>query len=321
MNPIDAFRPEELKWEVCSCAYCGHEQTEPVFEGPDRLEMLPGRFTVVRCLQCSLLRQNPRLKWESLSHYYRDNYVSHPLLVRDIPSLWKRIDKRYGPWKRLRAVERYQKEGHLLEVGCGTGNFLEEALRSGKWQVTGIEPNPRAARYVQEKLQAPIYNDLFQETSLPDETFDVVVMWNVLEHMQDPIQAIKAARSLLKENQWLVFSIPNLNSLEARVFGRYWVGWDLPRHLYFFPQALLKTILNEMGFRWVDAYCLSTSYSMLGHSIDFWSQSWEAKSPGLRKTIISAYKSLSGRLATTPPLWLLDRLRLSSIITIFAQKV
>jgi SAM-dependent methyltransferase len=325
-RPVNSLKMEasildkDLLWETSSCDGCGQLEAEPVFEGPDRLERLPGLFKVVRCLNCGLLRQNPRLKWKSLSQYYRRDYISHPRLVQDQASGWKRLDKRYGPWKRLRAVEQFQKGGSLLEVGCGTGNFLEEALRSGRWQVTGIEPGPQAARYVQEKLQVRVYNNLFHEVSLPENTFEVVAMWNVLEHMPEPVQAVQSAYKLLKKNGWLVLSIPNLESLEARLFGRYWVGWDLPRHLYFFPQLRLKSILRDSGFRWVDSRCLSTSYAMFGHSFEFWSQSWEGKRPWLRKAILSLYYSLPGRMGAAAPFWLLDRLRLSTILTVFAQK-
>jgi SAM-dependent methyltransferase len=320
MNIETQLPEEELIWETSSCDSCGQSEIELVFEGPDRLESLQGLFKVVRCENCGLLRQNPRLKWESLSKYYPKDYLSHPKLVRDQTSPWKRLDKRYGPWKRLRAIERFQKGGRLLEVGCGTGSFLEEALRSGKWQVVGIEPSPHAARYAQEKLRVPIYKNLFEEVLLAENSFDVVVMWNVLEHLPQPVKAIQLTFKLLKRNGWFIFSIPNLESLDAWLFKKYWGGWDLPRHLYFFPKNYLKTTLTETGFRWVDSRCLSTSYAMFGHSLEFWSQNFEDKMPWLRSAILTFYYSLPGRLGFAAPLWLLDRLRLGTLLTIITQK-
>ncbi len=314
------IRVEELSWEECACDWCGSADSQPVFAGPDRLEGLPGRFYMARCKQCGVYRQNPRLTWDSLEQYYPEDYTSHPRLVQEEPTRLRRLDKRYGPWKRLRAVERYQPGGSLLEVGCGTGLFLEEALRSGRWQVTGIEPSQRAAEYASQKLGVTVHPGRFSEVQLPAATYDVVALWNVVEHLEHPVQDLRYAWSLLKPGGWLIFSVPNLESLERRIFGDYWVGWDLPRHLYLFPQKTLEEILVSLGFRVAGKRCISTSYSVLGHSLDFWSQSWAERRPSLRRLLLGAYRSLPGRLAMIPPLWVLDRLNLSTILTIFAQK-
>jgi len=309
-----------LTWEDCACDWCGSTQSEPVFSGPDRLEGLPGIFHMAHCPQCGVYRQNPRLVWESLQDYNPEDYASHPRLVQDEPTWLRRLDKRYGPWKRLRAVERFQPGGSLLEVGCGTGLFLEEALRSGRWQVTGIEPGSRAAEYARQRLGVDIHHGRFSDIQLPEASFDVVVLWNVVEHLDQPVGDLKYAHRLLKDGGWLVFSVPNLESLERRVFKDYWVGWDLPRHLYLFSQPTLKEILEKIGFRLIARRCISTSYSVLGHSLDFWSQTWAERHPNLRGALLGAYRSLPGRLLMVPPLWLLDRLNLSTILTLFAQK-
>jgi SAM-dependent methyltransferase len=309
-----------IVWEQCACDWCGTAHSEPVFAGPDRLEGLPGTFFMARCPQCGVYRQNPRPAWESLQHYYPEDYASHPRLVQDEPTRLRQLDKRYGPWKRLRAVERYQPGGALLEVGCGTGLFLEEALLSGRWQVTGIEPGQRAAGYVRDRLGVTVHQGRFSEIELPEASFEAIVMWNVVEHLDSPVADLRYAQRLLKDGGWLIFSIPNLESLERQVFGDFWVGWDLPRHLYLFPQEVLGEILDEIGFRLVDRRCLSTSYSVLGHSLDFWSQSWASQHPNLRRMLLGSYRSMLGRLLMVPPLWLLDRLNLSTILTLFAQK-
>jgi SAM-dependent methyltransferase len=314
------IQAENLSWEDCACDWCGSTDSETVFKGPDRLEGLPGIFTMARCVKCGVYRQNPRLAWDSLAAYYPEDYASHPRLVQDEPTPVRRLDKRYGPWKRLRAVERYQPGGSLLEVGCGTGLFLEEALRSGRWQVTGVEPSRRAAEYAQNRLGVTVHAGRFNEVLLSQESFDAVVLWNVVEHLDQPVADLRYAQRLLKPGGWLVFSVPNLESLERRVFGDYWVGWDLPRHLYLFSQDRLEEILNSLGLRVAGKRCISTSYSVLGHSLDFWSQTWAERHPSLRRFLLGAYHSTIGRLAMAPPLWVLDRLNRSTILTFFAQK-
>lgn len=310
----------DLEWETTECNWCGSSDGDELFTGPDRSEHLPGLFRLVRCKNCGLIRQNPRLAWNSLRHYYVEGYSSHPSLVRDEKHFLRRLDRRYGPWKRLRAVEKYKSGGRLLDVGCGTGTFLEEAIRSGHWDVAGIDSSDRAARIAREQLGVDVRTARFEGDLFPRNSFDVVAMWNVLEHLDKPVDSLRLASSLLKSDGLLVLSIPNLESLDARIFGRYWLGWELPRHLFLFPRPLLHKILDETGFQVLGERCLSTNYSIVGDSLEFWSQSWENSHPILRKRLLQFYRSLMVRIAMVPPMWLQGRLNLATIITIFAKK-
>lgn len=275
---------------------------------------------MAHCPTCGAYRQNPRPTWQSLQQFYPESYASHPPLVQDEPTWLRRLDKRYGPWKRLRAVERHIRQGRLLEVGCGTGLFLEEAQRSGRWRLQGIEPSQHAAKYVQDRLGIPVFAGLFEEADLPDESQDAVIMWNVLEHLAAPMQAIQRTWQILRPGGWFVFSVPNLEGWEARIFGDNWVGWDLPRHLYILPGAVLERALVQTGFRLVARRCISTTYALLGHNLDFWSQTWADGYAGMRRLMLRLYHTPLARLALAPGLALSDRLKRSTIITLFAQK-
>ena len=125
-------QPRDFEWEHSSCSWCEENQTEPLFKGPDRLLRLPGSFQVVRCSKCGLMRQNPRLKWDSLQHYYPDSYPSYVKRSGEKTSRISRSFNQYGMWKRLRAIERYQSSGLVLDVGCGTGNFLDQVRQSSE---------------------------------------------------------------------------------------------------------------------------------------------------------------------------------------------
>ncbi len=317
------LNPDAFPWEETPCDWCGSNETSLVFEGPDRLEHLPGKFRLVRCEGCGLYRQNPRLTWEGLKLYYPDDYASHGKLVQQEHGIFRRLDKRYGPWKRLHAVERFQPGGRMLEVGSGTGLFLEEALRSGRWEVVGVEPSEHAASYTRQHLGVEVVQDLFSDADFQpdcDASFDVIAFWNVFEHLYHPMADLRKAYRLLRPGGWLVIGLPNVEGWEQRIFGKYWVGWDQPRHLYLFPQLSLRAILEKEGFRYETARCLSTSYSVLYYSLDFWSQSWEKDHPRLRKVLLGIYRTLIVRAMLIPPLWLLDHLNLGTVITLFAQK-
>lgn len=311
---------ESLIWEDLACEWCHSTEYEIIVEGPDLQTGFPGTFQMVRCLQCGLYRQAPRLTWKSLEQYYDVTYHSYDTFEVEKLNWFKRIDKRYGPWKRLKAIEKYKSGGNLLEVGCGTGAFLEEALRSGRWNVTGVEPVKHAADFTRNKLDIPVYTELFGDANLPNESFDAVVLWNVLEHLDHPIDNLKKAWDVLKPGGVLVCSVPNLDSLEAEIFGRFWVGWELPRHLFVFPLHTLKTIYQGLGFNWLGTRCISTTYGTLGTTISFWTGSWKSKHPWIAKAFLALYWSPVIRLLLVIPLWVLDRFEKSTIITVFAQK-
>ena len=308
-----------LSFEETTCDWCGNREGEVLFEGPDLLLGLPGKFRMVRCSKCGLYRQDPRLTWESLETYYPQDYSAYETIIATEKSLVKRLNRRYGMWKRLRTLERFRSGGRLLDVGCGTGVFLGEAQHSGHWELMGVEPSPQAAAYAQETLGIPVLAQRFNEADLPAGYFDVITMWNVLEHLGSPIGDLCRAYQLIRPGGWLVLTIPNVDSIGAKLFGRYWMGWDLPRHLYLFPQKQLRRILGEIGFDWVDAHCIAGSHSWLGLSIEFLLRAKNIHNSATR-FLLHLYRSLPARVAFSPLFFLADQFRQCSLITVFAQK-
>jgi 2-polyprenyl-3-methyl-5-hydroxy-6-metoxy-1,4-benzoquinol methylase len=291
----------QLVWEESICDWCGTPGGEELFSGPDLLMDFPGRFRLVRCAKCGLIRQNPWLTWESLKDYYPEDYSAYEPVIDQERSGMKRADRRYGMWKRLRSIERFQPGGKLLDVGCGTGVFLAEAQRTGHWGLMGVEPS-QAAEYVRKTLNIPIHNQRFAEADLPEGSFDVITMWNVLEHLDHPVEDLRLAVRLLRPGGLLVFSVPNIESLEARLFGPYWLGWDLPRHLYLFPQKRLRTIQEAIGLQQVGTQCIAGSHAALELSLRFWLKAREHYGP-TAQALLRAYLSLPARLATFYALW------------------
>jgi 2-polyprenyl-3-methyl-5-hydroxy-6-metoxy-1,4-benzoquinol methylase len=318
MNPFESgYSP--LVWEEVECAWCGSTLYDICFEGPDRLERLPGKFRLVRCSQCGLYRQNPRLVWSSLQKYYPEEYKAYAYRDEKTRS-WRQYIENYGNNKRCKAIHRYINGGSILEVGCGTGGFIQELIRSGNWVVSGIEPNQKAAEFTQKKTDATIYPCRFSDVEFEPGSFDAIVLWTVLEHLDQPIKDLQYAYRLLRKNGWLFFSIPNVESLNLKIFKKYWSGWDIPRHLHIFPRSTLHEILHQIGFSIVDERCISTSYQALGHNLEFWSQEWEGKYPRLKKICKAVYYSWLTRMILLMPLAILDRLNLTDTITYFVQK-
>lgn len=308
-----------LFWIDSPCNGCGATDNQLLFEGHDLLMDLPGQFRVVECSQCGLIRQNPHLSWESLKNYYPEDYVPYTKLIEKESSTVRRLDRRYGMWKRLRIIERFQPGGRMLDVGCGTGVFLGEVQRSGHWELMGVEPSPQAAAYARETLGLPILAQRFEETELPAGHFDVLTMWNVLEHLDSPIEDLRHAYRILCPGGWLVLAIPNVDGIGAKLFKSYWMGWDQPRHLYLFPQIQLRRILEQIGFEWIDTRCIAGGHSSLELSFEFLLRAKNIQN-GATRLLLRLYRSLPARIAFSPLFFITDHFRQCSLITVFAQK-
>jgi 2-polyprenyl-3-methyl-5-hydroxy-6-metoxy-1,4-benzoquinol methylase len=309
-----------LSWVESPCNGCGSaESGQLLFEGTDLMMGLPGRFRLVQCPQCGLIRQNPRLSWESLKEYYPGDYNPYKQVIKTEHSMLRRLDRRYGMWKRLRSIERFQPGGRLLDVGCGTGVFLGEAQLYGRWELFGVEPSPQAAEYAKKTLGIPIVAQRFIDVGLPDRSFDVLTMWNVLEHLDEPVEDLRHAFQMLSPGGLLVLAIPNVDGLGVKLFGPYWMGWDLPRHLYMFPKKQLRKTMEEIGFTWLDTRCIAGGHSSLALSFEFLFTAKQIRK-GVLPFLLKLYRSLPARIAFSPLFFLADQFRQCSLITVFAQK-
>ncbi len=311
----------DIEREEAACDFCGSNRRELLFQGPDRLLGLPGTFRFVRCQDCGLLYQSPRLPWGQLAAYYEGDYASHGPVVQDEVNPLLRMIKRLGPLKQRHYVERFQKQGMLLDVGCGSGVFLAEMQVTGQWQLEGLEPTPVAAEYVRRRLGIAVTEEIFEEAHFAPGSQDVITMWHVLEHFGSPSQAINQAWKLLKPGGYLIFAIPSYESLGRRLFGRFWVGWDLPRHLFTFPRRVLMRQLGAHGFRVIDIRCFLISYAALGHSLTFWTQCWPQTLRPLGRLVVRAYYTPVTRLLLYPLQRVVEYLGLSSVTSWAVQKV
>jgi len=306
----------EKKFENAPCDLCKSSEYTFVFSGPDRLTNLGGQFHVVKCEECGLLRQNPRLGWESLSQYYQEDYISYSLGSEKENYITKSI-KRYGVWKKVRLIKKYKKYGKLLDIGCGSGQFLEEAKRTTDWSLSAIEPNQNAAQYVVDKLSIKVQVSRFEDIRNYPQRFDIVTMWDVFEHFYYPVESVKKINDLLNPGGILVFSIPNLAGWDVKMFKENWIGYDLPRHLYFFDKKNIQRILQESGFQILETRIVSGSFNSIKNDIMF---SLNAKSNSFYKFSLHLYNNLISRVFLFLPLFIIDKLKINPVITYVVKK-
>ncbi len=243
-----------------SCNLCGASDGKLFYEGEDaRYADTPRvRFRLVRCRSCGLIYLKPRPTQDSLPSYYPDDFAPYrqdtkeqPVggsgLVRLSHVLWNKID-RLKDAQRVRLIEQLHPEpGRVLDVGCATGRFLWQMQCRG-WGVAGVEMNAAAAQQASQALRAHIQPGTLNSARFVDANFDVVTMFHVLEHLPDPLWALRRIDSLLRPGGFVVILVPNAKALEFSLLrGLDRNPVDIPRHLYHFSPTTLAELLRKAG--------------------------------------------------------------------------
>ena len=146
-----------------------------------------------------------------------------------------------GRWDgRKELISRYKTGGTLLDLGCSSGSFLE-SMKGPRWEIFGIEMSADAARKAQARSGGQICVGDILEADFAPESFDVITCFDVLEHVYEPRSVLAKVQEWLKPDGVFYLLVPNVDSAAVRVFGSYWYGLELPRHLtHFSPESLRK---------------------------------------------------------------------------------
>ncbi len=235
-----------VEWEDCACPLCDGVKSSPLVEAPDRLAGDKGLwFAVVQCADCGLCFTNPRPSARTLPQFYPADYAPHQKHATPT-SWWRRLLPRV--WRNDRKVLPLEGQGRLLDFGCGGGSYLSRMQRQG-WNVTGVDIAPTALACVPEQPRLRALAGTLPHADLRSESFDVITMWQSLEHVHAPLAVLREAHRLLAPDGKLVVAVPNIDSLPFRWFGQAWYGLDLPRHLTHFAPWTLRLMLHRAGFR------------------------------------------------------------------------
>lgn len=308
----------ELEREEIPCNNCGGDDVVLLLEGRDRLQGKGGTFSLVRCGRCGLIYLNPRPTQEEMSRYYPKEYDRYRPAIEDEPSGLKRWLLRYGIQKRCRAITARKKGGRLLDVGCATGIFLAEMRRHGQWELHGVETTREAVAYARTRFGLDIFIGELEEAGYPDRYFDVITLWDVLEHLPDPRFTLLEIRRIMKPDGILLLQVPDVNSLEARLFGRFWIGLDIPRHLYLFSKQTLKPLLQQAGFEAREIEYFSGGYHTFILSSRFFLEE-KMKMGWIREAVTHVLDSFAVRLFLFPYFSLVRRLRKGPVMLVVAE--
>lgn len=208
-------------------------------------------FEVLACTGCGLRYLDPQPTAEQLDALYGQSYFTHThpgepgydRYIEEFEGIRRTFDDRL---KMLPAPT--PSASRLLDVGAAVGLFVECARAAG-WQADGVEPNSWAAGYARDVLHQPVQTATLEAADIPQESCDVVTLWEVIEHLPEPRGTLSAIRRVLKPGGLLALTTPDAGSTVARVLGRRWLGWSkIPEHLFFFDRSTLRRLLEEAGF-------------------------------------------------------------------------
>ncbi|MGH2665269.1 class I SAM-dependent methyltransferase [Flavobacterium sp.] len=193
-----------------------------------------------------LLKTHPQPSLDVLPKYYEsDDYISHTDGKRSLFEKMYHFIKSYSLKKKVSLINSFHPEkGTLLDIGAGTGDFLATAKGNG-WQTTGLEPSEKARNTAISKgvsFQNSIEN-------IENQSFDVITMWHVLEHVPDIEQQIKELKRLLKPNGTIIIAVPNFKSYDANYYGEFWAAYDVPRHLWHFSKISIQKLFASENMK------------------------------------------------------------------------
>jgi len=200
---------------------------------------------IVQCLDCGLVYSNPRWDDSDLMESYEA--VQDPLYLQERQGRVLTFEKHLLPLEEITGPANGRK---LLDVGCYTGVFLEIAARHG-WDAWGIEPSQWAAELTrQQKLN--VIEGTLETANLPEASFDVVTMWDVIEHVADPMAEVRRAHRVLRPGGLIVIHTMDIDSWFSRLMGPRW-PWLMEMHIYYFSRRTIAAMLEKAGFQVIRA--------------------------------------------------------------------
>lgn len=220
-------------------------------------------YSIYRCPKCGLKSTDLKQDYDTfVMQYYSQGYFTG--------------EKEYGAYsdyqkdkwfitqnmnKFLSKIQQHKSSGKLLDVGCAMGFFVELALRHG-FDAYGFDPSEFASDKAIERLDGHIKKGTIQTVHYLPKTFDVIVLFDVVEHLSDPTKDIKKLLSLLKDDGIMVFATGNSDSQTARILKRRWTFYSPPQHLHFFTPHTFSTLLKRMNLRIVERFSIGKWLSL-----------------------------------------------------------
>ncbi len=226
------------------CELCGSKEHHVLLKGRDLLYGQAVQATFIKCDQCGLVYVWPQPI--GTLDFYPEGYGPHVGQCHSNDIAFSAGHRR-GLVRKAKLISQLGP-GLLLDIGCGAGEFLDTVHRLDCRPVLGTDISAQAAHAAHENFGLKVWVGDVPRLSLPSESVSIITLWHVLEHLPHPSDALSDIARTLRHDGILVLACPMVDSWEARLFGQYWSGYDVPRHLYAYSRETLLGMLQESGF-------------------------------------------------------------------------
>lgn len=264
----------KIKYENCWC--CGGADIKKVFDCKD-YTVSNENFEIWQCNSCTFRFTQNVPDASAITDYYKSaQYVSHSDTKTGLVNRLYHYVRSFTLTTKLQLIRKVTEltHGSLLDVGAGTGAFAFKMQQAG-WEVTGLEPDEIARANALKKYKLRL-EELSYLNNFHNDTFDVITLWHVLEHVHDLHGYLEAFGKIIKPSGRLVIAVPNHPSYDSGFYQQYWAAYDVPRHLYHFSPKSMEILLKKRGFvveavkpMWFDSFYVSMLSEKYRHGKDY----------------------------------------------------
>jgi len=233
--------------QLDQCVSCESSNLKSYLETKDYF-LTQEEFKLVKCEDCGLILTSPVPSQAEIGKYYNSpEYLSHNSSRKNATSILYNSLRKINIKRKFKLINSLSSGKSILDYGCGSGQLLQY-FKEKDWYITGVEPNEEARNIASQLTETSILNNQEFEL-LPKNSFDVITLWHVLEHVHNLNLVLNKLVSLLNDNGILIIAVPNISSPDAKKYGKYWAGLDVPRHLYHFSAESMKHLLANHSMK------------------------------------------------------------------------
>jgi len=206
-------------------------------------------FEIYRCSKCGFLFTQNYPDESAIGRYYEsDDYISHSDTSKGLIDKVYQFIRRVMLNRKKRMIRKVSglSSGTILDIGSGTGHFLNTMKKSG-WNINGVEINAKAREYAASRFKIDTFTP-DKINMLPSNSFDCITLWHVLEHFHDPFKYMEEISRLLRDDGVCIVALPNTNSFDAKHYGKEWAAYDVPRHLWHFNPSTFTMFAGKNRF-------------------------------------------------------------------------
>ena len=320
---MDIAAQKMIQYKQSDCMLCGSSMHEELHGLADNRFGSDGEYCIAKCSNCGLLQTIPVPDTEKLKQLYETYYnfggEKGTIYTKAREAFFSSIA--YRSWMAIDGDVSFHSrrgQGRLLDIGCNEGRGLFIYRHNG-FDPKGLELNERAAQNAR-RAGFIVYTETLEEFQ-PEEPFDIVVLSNVLEHAPDPKNMLENVSRVLKPGGHVWITCPNSQSWLRKLFGRSWINWHVPFHLFHFSSKILGQLLQRSGFEITELKSATPSHWMSQSIVAAISAQRGRKTRHLRSPILVAALMLFCRFILFPLLWVGNLIGRGDCLVVETRKI